>query len=250
MIFESKQANAIADSRITRIYLPVRPGSAGAPFANIPLRRGADVPVTTRGAITPLCTVRVLQRLRTPLRALTLKDVRAGGWRTTNDFREAWVTRHDGAWIAQHNVLEISDDDGRADVLRERFTAHWTDRLAWVVTIAVVTDVARFMAVQRGRALGDGQYTPIAGDAIDHAEVPPARWLDHEAAKRAEHSERMRAGLRRDADAPRGLSNRALRHIGAAAARRATLPASARQGSHTERRSGAVPTVGHTSPQR
>src|SRR4051812_44421337 len=99
MIFDSRQANAIADSRVTRLYLPVRRGRAGAPFANIPLRQGADVPVATRGASAPLCTVRVLQRLRTPLRALTLKEVRAGGWRTTSDFREAWVQRHDAAWV-------------------------------------------------------------------------------------------------------------------------------------------------------
>jgi hypothetical protein len=59
------------------------------------------------------------------------------------------------------------------------------------------------MASQRGRALGDGQYTPIAADAIDRAEVVPERWLDREAARRAEHSEAMRAALRADAGAER-----------------------------------------------
>jgi hypothetical protein len=236
MIFDSKAANAIADGRVTRIYLPVRRGRAGAPFANITLRQGADVPVATRGAHAPLCTVRVRQRLRTPLRALTLKEVRAAGWRTSGDFRAAWVTRHDTAWMLRH-ASEISDDD--AARLLERFAAYWADRLAWSVTIAVVTDPARFMSRQHGRALGDGQYTPIAGDAIDHAEVPPARWLEREASRLGEHGERIRAERRRElAPAASGLSNRAARHIAAADARRARLPASARQGSHTERRSG------------
>lgn len=227
MIFDARRARAIAAGRVTVLLLPTRPGRAGAPLAPCRLKVACDVPVTTRGGGAPVTAIRVLSARREPLSALTLRLARSAGFRTTDELREDWIRRHDRAWIARHKIdlAAVFGDDVVPFILRERFARRWHDRLAWVVSFAVVTDPPRFLASQRGRAFGDGQYTPIAADAIDPAEAVPERWLDREAQRRAEYGERMRASFRRDLEEERalraerataGLSNRALRHVNGA----------------------------------
>lgn len=199
MIVTPPQARAIIAGRLTLVCLPVRGGRAGAPYTPIAFKLAHDYPIATRRG-GQLATIRVCAVTRERLGSLTLRGARAAGQRTTDDYRQAWVRRHDRAWLARHKVdlAACFGDDVVPFILNARFEQRWSDAQVWAVRFVVHSDAARFMAVQRGRAHGDdaGQYTPIAADAIDAAEAVPARWLDREARRRGQLAEAQRADAR------------------------------------------------------
>lgn len=178
-------------------------------------------------AVTPgRCRIRVLDRRRVLLGAITYRDAKAEGHRTTDAFRVAWVRRHDRAWLARQKVdlltATLDDDEIAAIVhagLLARFAVRWAPCNAWVITFELLTDGPLYLARQRDILAGGEQYTPIRARSIDELEAACGPWLDREAKQRAEHGERMRATFRRDLEEERarrataGLSNRALRHI-------------------------------------
>lgn len=210
MIFDTRQAKAIARGVKTQHRVPVLPARAkvGHDYA---VRR--DVRVT------------VLGRRRVLLGDITHRDARAEGHRTTDEFRCGWVRRYDKAWLARERFGLVDDVDDLELValvdglLRDRFEARWAKREAWCIDLALVTDAAQYLARQGDILAGGPQYTPIKARAIDPIEAVCGPWLDREARRRAEHGERMRASFRRDLEEERarrsttGLSNRALRHI-------------------------------------
>jgi uncharacterized protein YhfF len=113
------------------------------------------------------------------LGAITLQDAQAEGYRTTDEFKIAWVRAHDEAWVERHKVdlAEVFDDDVSVVdwILLERFRRSHAHRRVRVLVFDVLRDQPRYMATQRDILSGrsDGDYTPNRHRAIDESECPP-----------------------------------------------------------------------------
>jgi hypothetical protein len=96
---------------------------------------------------------------------ITHDQAKALGHKGTAAFKRAWVADHDAGWLGPV-------DRSEADIL-QRFATRWAHRGAWFVRYQAAEE-PRFMAEQRGRAHGDGQYTPSPARSID----PDAECVD------------------------------------------------------------------------
>ncbi len=175
MIVPKDTAKAIAAGRKTTIRVLARPGKAGARWAPIPFKMAATYPIGHRERDTPNCHVVVTDIRRAHAGDISLHDARAEGHRTTDLYREAFVREHDRDWMDHEkpDLAAIFGDNAVAFILLKRFDERWRDADVWVVRFELTADVPRFMAVQRGRAVGDGQYVPTPTRAISDAECIP-----------------------------------------------------------------------------
>lgn len=200
MIFPPAQARAIAGKRKTQARIP-----ATGPRCRF--RLGHDYAVQTGPGRPAACRLKIVGIGRQPLGALTLPDARAEGHRTTADFMVAWVRRYDRAWVEREKVdlAAVFDDDVSVVdwILVARFEQRHAQRIVWVLHVELLSDAPRYLARQGDILAGGPQYTANRARAMDDVEAVPARWLDREAARRAEHGARMRAGLRASVEAER-----------------------------------------------
>jgi hypothetical protein len=106
--------------------------------------------------------LRVLDARRERLALVTWAEVRqeVGTYRTRGAWQQAWVKRHDKAWCLKHP--QASDDD-----LERRFRVHWAKQDCWVLSFVLLEAHERFLADQRRRTQGEGQYTANVAMAID-----------------------------------------------------------------------------------
>jgi hypothetical protein len=156
IIRSKKTAKAIADGRVTQIRHTARP-----------LKTGHDYPVQPGRGKPALCRVHVLGVSTQPMSALTFRDAKREGYRTTAELKAEWVRHHDQRW-----VLKQQDPEDRE--LVERFEARHTSTLVQVVVFEVVVDEPRYLASQYDILHGHtdrGEYTARPGKAIDDLEV-------------------------------------------------------------------------------
>lgn len=96
---------------------------------------------------------------------ITLREAHAEGFRTTDDFRVAWVSIHDARWISAHD--EAHGEDAR--VLR-RFDDRHADTPVWVIEFTLPVDPVRLLADRNARAAYVDHHSramPDEPEAID-----------------------------------------------------------------------------------
>jgi hypothetical protein len=181
MIFDAKYARQIASGKATVLRVPAHKGKAGARYAPIAWKVAHDYPICTRAGKDPLCHVRVVGIERERF-VPTLAQARGAGFKTTDDLKQWWIVRHEQAWLRaeRFDLMPEVPSPELADIahvaLIDRFDRCWQGAEVWVITIRLSSDVPRYLAQQRGRARGDGQYVPSPSQAIDDAEcIEPAR---------------------------------------------------------------------------
>ena len=92
------------------------------------------------------CTALRLERLG----AISQRDLRAEGCRTTVEFAILWLARRDHRWLAGWRADEDRDDE----VLLGRYRTVCAEQLVWVLTIEVI-EAPRLLAARTSR----GDYT-------------------------------------------------------------------------------------------
>lgn len=88
-----------------------------------------------------------------PIGEITFADARAEGFKTTDDFKVAWVRIHDGGWVRKQETTKLADGTALSHPLEdtdmvERFNARHASTLVWVYEFEVDTS-------HRVRLLGD-----------------------------------------------------------------------------------------------
>lgn len=222
MIFPSKEARAITDGRKTqcRLLLNKTKPKVGHEYPIQPQDKDRIV----RESIGRL---KVLDVQESRLGDITYQEARAEGHKGTGYWKAAYVRHHDRRWL---EALEQHTGEVDEPVLVARFDARHAHKPCWVVTLQRVVDIPRFMADQRVKTTGDGQYTPTPARSIDPtAECVDELYQERLSKKATEEGAKQRASFRRDLERdraqrngtePEGLTNRALRHINEAYERR------------------------------
>lgn len=100
---------------------------------------------------------------------VTFKQARACGYRTTDDFKAAWVAQFDKPFM--RTLTEMDDEQAREAAIA-RFERRHAGRRAHAIRFTVAVDTPRFMANQRVShgANDDGQYVASRARAIDDLE--------------------------------------------------------------------------------
>jgi hypothetical protein len=237
VIFTTLECRQILDGRKTQARRPAKPAvREGMPIAealrHTSLRVGAAVPLerpALRSEVTPddvlagrriaitIAHVEITALRVERLGAISPRDLRAEGCKTTPEFAARWLYSHgDARWLAED----------REDVaIVERFMPHIA-RLVWVVALHP-TDAPRMLAARVGR----GDYTDDPrlamrgeGEAIPAAaqEAMSKAARERDIAARAGAEQEALATMRRAAErlratvGPRRTTNRELRRIGRA----------------------------------
>jgi hypothetical protein len=110
-----------------------------------PIKAAADKPVMCRVVVREKP---VIERHG----AISFADVRASGYRTTVEYKAAWVRRYDGGWIEAKEVTTGADgavDENRYltdELLAVRFDARWADRDVYVLHVEVDRTGERYLA--------------------------------------------------------------------------------------------------------
>lgn len=95
------------------------------------LKPGKSVAVRPKDAPGDGTRIRILNVEPLLLGDISFEDARAEGYRTTDDFKEAWVRENDKAWVAAWEETDPTDQD--AHELRGRFICRWADRTVWAI---------------------------------------------------------------------------------------------------------------------
>ena len=217
MIFSPKQARRIAAGRKTQERRPITRATVRLNDGRLVdrpshYRVGHDYPVRTGHGQSAELRIKITAIRFEAVGAITLEDARAEGYRTTDEFKIAWVRTHDEAWIDRHKVdlAEVFDDDDVSVVdwiLLERFRRSHAHRRVRVLVFDVLRDLSRYMATQRDILSGrsDGDYTSNPHRAIDDAECPSPAY----AARAREDGERRRETFRSDLEEERSQRKQA-----------------------------------------
>ncbi len=109
-----------------------------------PIKPGPEKPV--------MCRVRVVLVRTEQHGVISYEDVRREGYRTTVEYKAAWVRWQDRQWLAQ-----VGDelDPTINEHLIPRFDARWADREVSVVQFEVDRTAARYLAASPGALLND-----------------------------------------------------------------------------------------------
>lgn len=138
--------------------------------------------------------VRIESIQRESLGAVTQRQLVDEGWKSRSAWRADWVRRWDKHWRPLYVPVPSEID------LCRRFGQQWADKDHWVIRYSIL-DAERFLANQRGKANGDGQYTASVSRAIDTLPVidPDPAYVRHarerDAKVRAERAESFRQDL-------------------------------------------------------
>lgn len=215
MIVTKRTARAIIASRVTQTRMPRVAGRA------CPLKVGHDYPLQVRRGRRLIGDTRIEILAVGPELAgdLTLVEAKAEGFRTTNEWRMAWVRRHDGGYRGQRQINDWLWETGLVDdLLLDRFEQRHAGIPVWAVAFKP-TEPKRYLA-RPTRTSGD--YVTHPGRAIDPVECIDAATQDRYAEVARADSEQRRATFRRNLEPAHGagnLTNRALRHVNGATER-------------------------------
>jgi hypothetical protein len=151
---------------------------------------------------------------------VTFQQARACGFRTTDDFKAAWVAQWDKTFM---KTLVEMDDAQAHEAAVARFERRHAGRRAQAIRFTLAVDTPRFLADQRVSHGGDddGQYVTTRARAIDDLECIDELMQKRYAERAAKEAERQRASFRRDLEAERArrkglnasLSTRTLRRV-------------------------------------
>lgn len=189
MIFHPESARLIMRGRKTVARRPVKQGERRCwirPGHSYAVQPGLGREMIGRIAVTDV----QLDRLGN----ISFDEVRAEGFRTTDEFKISWVRQHDKAWVARQertivdslvdgDVLEC--EDGRALVDQKtlaRFDMRHADRMVWVIRFELDRSHRARLLAPAARAARDGDehgYTENPRRALrDEPEAVDAQVLN------------------------------------------------------------------------
>jgi hypothetical protein len=80
---------------------------------------------------------------------ITLREAHAEGFRTTDEFRQAWVHIHDARWV---DTVDASYERLYYSAILERFESRHADTPVWVIEFCLPVDPVRLLADRNARA--------------------------------------------------------------------------------------------------
>lgn len=202
MILTPAETRAVLARRKTMVRLPV--ASRDGVTRRCPVTIGSSHAVQPGAGEPAAAQVAIVNVRREPAGAITPADAKAEGNRTVEWWKQAWVRRHDAAWMKREHVelADVFGDDVVPFILLKRFEERWAHVEVWVVSFDLTEAKPLFMATApvAGKS---GDYTTSRGRSID-PDAPVDRLTQERYAKAAlVESEKRRASLRADIEAAR-----------------------------------------------
>jgi hypothetical protein len=188
LIFQKQIAGKVARGEAT---LTIRPATSRPPA------HGARrcVKVQQRGAIACHITITDVQDMLAG--EVTFKQARACGYRTTDEFKAAWVRERDAKWVEFYgDAAERTDDE-----LVARFNVKHAFASCYAITFKLATDTPRFLAAPgRGEidSHGNADYTRQRHRAIDDLEVVDELTAERYSKKAREQRESFKRDLEKE----------------------------------------------------
>lgn len=141
LLFDGKHVRLIIDGKQTAA---VRPASTLPPCRVgdlVPVLKTAALGSASNAGARRVCSVRVHTVDQVPLSDVDLKTARACGYRTTADWRHAWLGRHDP------HAQGLADVDPAAPDVTSRWDQAWAGRTGWLLRFRFEPDLdERFIA--------------------------------------------------------------------------------------------------------
>lgn len=159
MILPTSVVNGVARGTITQVRRPAT--------SRKKLKVGHDYPLSPAHGQPASCRIRIVRERTEPNGDAELGDVKLEGHGNLDAFKQRWVGWHDTAW------LEALNGTAPPEALKQavhRFDARHAHRLVDVITLVVVHDAPRFLAILDGH----GDYTRSPTRSID----PDAECVD------------------------------------------------------------------------
>jgi hypothetical protein len=122
---------------------------------------------------------------------ITLREARAEGFRTTADFKSAWVEIHDARWV--------NADVAHGHQLLGRFAARHADTPVWVIEFTLPVDPVRLLADRNARADYVDHHARAMSDEPEAVDEEAQRRITRDAGLR-EAQQRAVTGAQRDAE--------------------------------------------------
>lgn len=129
-----------------------------------PIKAAQDKPVMCRVVVTTKPTV----EQHGPI---SFADVRASGYKTTVEYKAAWVRRHDREWVDAMAERRAGDGDVTDVELAERFDVRWADGDVYVLHIEVDRTGERYLAADPAAMETDYVHSPARAMAGEPAAV-------------------------------------------------------------------------------
>lgn len=162
---------------------------------SLPDPNGREIPDPIRAT--------VIDVRREPAGAITDADAKREGNINARWWMQAWVRKHDRAWLKRELVdrADIFGDDAVAFILCKRFEERWADREVWVMTLEPLPEVPRFMARVGGYVTAASMSIEPTAECVDDLYQ---RRLSEKARK---DNEARRASFKRDLEVERAKRN-------------------------------------------
>ncbi len=128
---------------------------------------------------------------------ITLREAHAEGFRTTDDFRQAWVHIHDARWFdaLAGRVL----DERRPIMVLDRFNARHADTPVWVIEFTLPVDPVRLLADRHARADYVDHHARAMADEPEAVDADTQRRITRDAGLR-DAQQRAVTGAQREAE--------------------------------------------------
>lgn len=145
MIFSPALARKVLAGQKTQTRRPVKEGKdcRYRPHHNYAVCPGRGKPESGRILITEVREERVGD--------ISLRDARAEGFRTTIEFKAAWLRLYDESWVEAHDLpatgLVLSDE-----MIADRFEERHADTSVWVIEFTLPVDPIRLLADRHAKS--------------------------------------------------------------------------------------------------
>jgi hypothetical protein len=120
---------------------------------------------------------------------ITLREAHAEGFRTTDDFKAAWVQIHDRRWVDAYGE----------DALLYRFAARHFDTPVWVIEFTLPVDPVRLLADRNARADYVDHHARAMADEPEAVDEDTQRRITRDAGLR-DAQQRAVTGAEREAE--------------------------------------------------
>lgn len=180
MIFTADRARDVKTGAKTQTRRPIKPGERACRY-----KPGRTYAVQPGRGKPEICRIEVTHVERQLAGQITHAQARAEGFRTTDDFKIAWVAIHDKSWLdREHAALDKAEQDPDITFDRDtwipwrsltRFDDHHADTPVWAITFTRNHDAPRLLALR-----SDELYTTNTARAM--ADEPEA--VDEDAQNR------------------------------------------------------------------
>ncbi len=109
---------------------------------------------------------------------ITLREAHAEGYRTTDDFRVAWVNINEARWVSARG------DDLPLDVVLDRFDRIHADTPVWVIEFRLPVDPVRLLADRNARAAYVDHHARAMADEPEAVDEETQRRITRDAGLR------------------------------------------------------------------